>query len=109
MFGVQELATAVQHDLAVVGVVFNNGAFGNVMRDQEQRFGGRVIGAELRNPDFVRLAESFGVAGYRVQQPAELRRALEKAFAADAPALIEVQVDRAAEVSPWEFLMPSVA
>jgi acetolactate synthase-1/2/3 large subunit len=106
LFGVQELATAVQHDLGVVGVVFNNGAFGNVMRDQEQRFGGRVIGAELRNPDFVRLAESFGMAGYRVKQPAQLRQALEQAFAADAPALIEVQIDRAAEVSPWEFLMP---
>jgi acetolactate synthase-1/2/3 large subunit len=107
MFGVQELATAVQHNLGVVSVVFNNNAFGNVMRDQEQRFGGRVIGSELRNPDFVKLAESFGMAGYRVNQPAQLRQVLEKAFAADAPALIEVQVNRAEEVSPWEFLMPA--
>jgi acetolactate synthase-1/2/3 large subunit len=106
MFGVQELATAVQHKLGVVAVVFNNGAFGNVMRDQEQTFGGRVIGAELRNPDFLKLAESFGMAGYRVNQPAQLRGVLERAFAADAPALIEIQVERAAEVSPWEFLMP---
>jgi len=106
MFGVQELATAVQHRLGVVAVVFNNGAFGNVMRDQEQRFGGHVIGAELRNPDFVKLAESFGLAGYRVSEPAALRTTLEKALAADAPALIEVQVDRRAEVSPWEFLTP---
>ena len=107
MFGVQELATAVQHNLGVVSIVFNNNAFGNVMRDQEQRFGGRVIGSDLRNPDFVKLAESFGVAGYRVNQPAQLRAVLEKAFAADAPALIEVQVNRAEEVSPWEFLMPA--
>jgi acetolactate synthase-1/2/3 large subunit len=107
MFGVQELATAVQHNLGVVSVVFNNNAFGNVMRDQEQRFGGRVIGSELRNPDFVKLAESFGMAGYRVNQPAQLRAVLEKAFAADAPALIEVPVNRAEEVSPWEFLMPA--
>lgn len=106
MFGVQELATAVQHNLGVVCVVFNNGAFGNVMRDQEQRFGGHVIGAELRNPDFLKLADSFGMAGHRVSTPAGLRRALEKAFATDAPALIEVQVDRRSEVSPWEFLMP---
>lgn len=106
MFGIQELATAAQHKLGVVAVVFNNNAFGNVMRDQQERFGGRVIGSELRNPDFVRLAESFGVAGYRVNQPAQLRGVLERAFAADAPALIEVQVDREAEVSPWEFLMP---
>ncbi len=106
LFGVQELATAVQHNLGVVAVVFNNGAFGNVMRDQQERFAGRVIGSDLRNPDFVRLAESFGMAGYRVNQPAQLRSVLERAFAADAPALIEVPVERAAEVSPWEFLMP---
>jgi acetolactate synthase I/II/III large subunit len=106
MFGVQELATAVQHGIHVVSVVFNNGAFGNVMRDQQERFGGRVIAAQLRNPDFVKLADSFGMAGYRVKTPAELRVTLEKAFAADAPALIEVQLDRTREVSPWGFLMP---
>lgn len=106
MFGVQELATAVQHGLNVVAVVFNNGAFGNVLRDQQQHFGGRLIGSELRNPDFVKLAESFGMAGSRVSDPAALRPVLEAALAADAPSLIEVQVDRAREVSPWEFLMP---
>jgi acetolactate synthase-1/2/3 large subunit len=108
LFGVQELATAVQHGIHVVSVVFNNGAFGNVMRDQEERFGSRVIAAELRNPDFVKLAESFGMAGYRVNTPAGLRRSLEKAFAADAPALIEVQVRRTEEISPWEFLVPAM-
>ncbi len=106
MFGVQELATAVQHGIHVVSVVFNNGAFGNVMRDQEERFAGHVIGAQLRNPDFVKLADSFGMAGYRVDTPAGLRGTLEKAFAADAPVLIEVTVERTREVSPWEFLMP---
>lgn len=106
MFGVQELATAVQHGIHVVSVVFNNGAFGNVMRDQEERFHGHVIGAQLRNPDFVKLADSFGMAGFRVNTPEGLRHTLEKAFAADAPALIEVSLDRTQEVSPWEFLMP---
>jgi acetolactate synthase-1/2/3 large subunit len=89
-----------------VSVVFNNGAFGNVLRDQQERFGGRVIGAELRNPDFVKLADSFGMSGCAVATPEELRTALERAFAAHAPALIEVKVQRSAEVSPWEFLMP---
>lgn len=106
MFGVQELATAVQHRINVISVVFNNGAFGNVLRDQQQRFDGRSIGSELRNPDFVKLAESFGMAGYRVNTPESLQAILAKALAADAPALIEVQVDRALETSPWEFLMP---
>lgn len=106
MFGVQELATAVQHGINVVGIVFNNGAFGNVLRDQQQRFGGRVIGAELRNPDFVKLAESFGMEGHRVNTPDALRPVLENALGANAPMLIEIQVNRASEVSPWEFIMP---
>ena len=63
MFGVQELATAVQHGIGLVTVLFNNESFGNVRRDQETRYQGRVIGADLVNPDFMKLAESFGVKG----------------------------------------------
>lgn len=107
MFGVQELATAVQHRIGVVAIVFNNRGFGNVRRDQQQRFGGRVIGADLLNPDFVKLAESFGMAGYRVDTPAALQACLERALGDDAPALVEVTVDPASEISPWEFLMPA--
>lgn len=109
MFGVQELATAVQHNIGVVAVVFNNRAFGNVRRDQQQRFGGRVIGADLVNPDFVKLAESFGMAGHRVDTPQALQACLERALGEGAPALVEVEVDPRSEVSPWEFLMPSAA
>ena len=106
MFGIQELATAVQYRLNVVTVLFNNNSFGNVLRDQQQQFDGRTLGAELMNPDFVKLAESFGVAGYRVTTPAALRSVLERALAADQPALIEVPIERGTEVSPWGFLMP---
>lgn len=106
MFGVQELATAVQYGINVVSIVFDNGAFGNVMRDQEQRFGGRVIGSQLRNPDFVALAESFGVTGWRAHSAAELGALTRKAIDLDRPVLIHVPVERAAEVSPWKYLMP---
>jgi acetolactate synthase-1/2/3 large subunit len=106
LFGLQDLATAVQYGIALVTIVFNNNAYGNVLRDQQRLFDGRLIGAELRNPDFVKVAESFGMAGCRVGTPAQLQHELERALSADAPALIEVTVDRAAEVSPWEFLMP---
>ncbi|MFO1217898.1 MAG: thiamine pyrophosphate-binding protein [Burkholderiaceae bacterium] len=109
MFGVQELATAVQYGINVVSIVFDNGAFGNVMRDQQQRFGGRVISSELRNPDFVRLAESFGVSAWRARSPDELGTMLHRAIELDRPALIHVPVDRAAEVSPWKYLMPALA
>lgn len=107
LFGVQDLATAVQHDIRLVTVVFNNNAFGNVLRDQQRLFEGRLIGSELRNPDFLKLADSFGLAGHRVTTPEGLRAALGRALAADAPALIEVVVDRTTEVSPWPFLMPA--
>jgi acetolactate synthase-1/2/3 large subunit len=107
MFGVQDLATAVQYGINVVTVLFNNNAYGNVLRDQQRLFGGRLIGSELRNPDFIKLAESFGVAAARVATPAQLKAELDRALARDAPALIEVTVDRRSEVSPWEFLMPA--
>src|SRR6185312_12243384 len=84
MFGVQELAAAVQHDINLVTVVFNNGAFGNVMRDQQTKFRG-PMGSELRNPDFVKLAESFGAQGWRAKTPDELRSLVERGFAQQGP------------------------
>jgi acetolactate synthase-1/2/3 large subunit len=106
MFGVQELATAVQYGIGVVVVLFNNNAYGNVRRDQEMGFGGREIGADLVNPDFMQLAKAFGVEGHRVASPEELRPVLARAIAGTAPVLIEVVVERGSEVSPWEFIHP---
>ena len=107
MFAVQELASAVQYGLNVVTVVFNNNAFGNVRRDQMQGFEGRLIGSDLVNPDFLALADAFGVAGFRAATPDDLRATLDIALKLDAPALIEVPVERGSEASPWEFLTPS--
>lgn len=106
MFGVQDLATAVQYHLNVVTIVFNNRAYGNVLRDQQRLFAGREIGARLRNPDFVKLAQSFGVPACTVSTPEQLERELARALDGDAPALIEVEIETGTEVSPWEFLMP---
>lgn len=106
LFGVQELATAVQHGVNLVTIVFNNSAYGNVRRDQETMYQGRLIGADLVNPDFVKLAESFGAVGYRAANPGELKTSLERAFKDDAPVVIEVPVERGSEVSPWPFLHP---
>ncbi len=108
MFGVQELMTAVQHGINLVTIVYNNSAYGNVHRSQVHEFAGRVIGSELQNPDFVKLAESFGMAGYRANDPATLRSTLDRALSANAPALIEVPIERGTEVSPWPFLYPAM-
>jgi acetolactate synthase-1/2/3 large subunit len=106
MFAVQELATAVQFKIGVVVLVFNNNAYGNVRRDQLTVFDGRVVAADLVNPDFVKLAESFGVGAARVGSPAEFKPALEKALADGGPYLIAVDVPRDSEVSPWAFIHP---
>ena len=106
MFAVQELATAVQYGINLVTLVFNNNSYGNVFRDQQQQFNGRLLGSELVNPDFVKLAESFGVAACAVDSPAALRPALEKALAADRPMLIEVKVPRGADSDPWRIIQP---
>jgi acetolactate synthase I/II/III large subunit len=107
MFAVQELATAVQFKIGVVTLVFNNNAYGNVRRDQRERFDGRVVAADLVNPDFVKLAESFGVAAARVTSPEEFRPALEKALAHDGPYLIDIEVPRDSETTPWTFIHPA--
>ncbi|MFN8536179.1 MAG: thiamine pyrophosphate-binding protein [Thermomicrobiales bacterium] len=76
MYTMPDLATAYQHKLDVVAIVFNDGAYGNVRGIQRNRYGGRHIASDLVNPDFVKLAESFNIAGRRVTTPDELREAL---------------------------------
>ena len=105
MYCMPELATAVKYNIGVITIVFNNHAFGNVRRDQLTQFDGRVIGADLVNPDFVKLADSFGVRPYRVRVPEALRTVLSRAIDENAPALIEVVGERGGETSPWEFIM----
>ncbi|MBY3343615.1 thiamine pyrophosphate-dependent enzyme [Rhizobium laguerreae] len=107
MFGVQELATAVQHKINVIAIVFNNSAYGNVLRDQKQAYKGRYLGSELTNPDFVALGESFGIRAFKVTSPGELKDAIEKALSLDEPVLIEAPIEKGSEASPWPFIHPA--
>jgi acetolactate synthase I/II/III large subunit len=106
MFSVQELSTAVQYKIGVVTLVFNNNAYGNVRRDQRERFEGRVVAADLVNPDFVKLAESFGAGAARVTSPEGFRPALEKALADGGPYVLAIEVPTGSEVNPWAFIHP---
>lgn len=106
LYGVQELATAVQYGLNVITVVFDNAAFGNVQADQ-MRIYGHGSATELRNPDFVAMAESFGALGLRATTPDELRTALDEAVRAQRPTVIEVPMPLSLEQSPWKFIMPA--
>jgi acetolactate synthase-1/2/3 large subunit len=93
LFNAQELATAAQHGISVVAVVFNDQAYGNVARDLDEDWGGKFA-SELHNPDFVRLAESFGVTGWRATTPEELGTLVRRALDLDRPALVEMAVGR---------------
>ena len=107
MFNAQELSTAVQQGLGVVAVVFEDGAYGNVKRMQEDLYDGRVIASELRNPDFVRLAESFGAAAVRADTPDALRDAVVAAWGRRVPTVVSVRVGRFPD--PFDTVLPTKA
>ncbi len=92
MFASQEMSTAVKYGINAVAVVFNDSAYGNVLRDQITRFDGRSIGAELHNPDFMKLADAYGVRGVRAEGADELEKALAESLTVERPSLIEVPV-----------------
>ncbi len=104
MYNVQELSTAAQYGIDLVTIIFNDNAFANVQRQQDEWFEGRRICSDLHNPDFAKLAELFGVAGYRADTPAEVGVVLEKAFSQSGPAIIEVPVGERMP-SPWKFII----
>jgi acetolactate synthase-1/2/3 large subunit len=107
LFGASELATAVQHRIATVTLIFNNFAYGNVKRAQIHKYGGRVIATDLHNPDFVKLAEVYGALGLRAETPDALASAIRRGFDHDGPTLIEIPVGDLP--SPWHLIhMPRV-
>jgi acetolactate synthase I/II/III large subunit len=107
LFGGAELATAVQHGINLVTVLFNNSSYGNVLRDQRRLFDGREAGSRLHNPDFRTYAKSFGVSYWRAADAGGLRIAVAEALAARVPSLVEVITDITEEYPPWEFIAPS--
>ncbi|MFT5195560.1 MAG: acetolactate synthase-1/2/3 large subunit [Cellvibrionaceae bacterium] len=103
MYTVAEVSTAVKYNIPLVAIVFADGAYGNVKRIQQERFNNRTIASDLHNPDFVKLAESFGALGLRATNEAELEAAIEEGFAANRPTIIEVPVGEMP--SPWPLIM----
>ncbi|MDA1347475.1 MAG: thiamine pyrophosphate-dependent enzyme [Chloroflexi bacterium] len=92
LYNSQELATAIQYGINVVVIVFNDNAYGNVLRAQMEQFDGHVIGTRLHNPDFVALAQSYGALGVRADGADALEQALREAIATDSTTVIEVPV-----------------
>ncbi len=94
LYNAQELSTAVQYGIGAAAIVFNDNAYGNVLRAQMEEFDGHVLGTKLHNPDFVALAQSFGAKGVKAESADALHTALDEAVATeeDKPVLIEVPV-----------------
>jgi acetolactate synthase-1/2/3 large subunit len=97
-----ELATAVIHKLPVIILVLNNHYLGMVRQWQELFFDNRESGVDLEgNPDFVKLAESYGATGLNIKRPADIRKVLEKAVAhRDGPVLINAECIKTENVFP---------
>ena len=95
----QELATAVQYDAAIIVLVFDNGMYGTIRMHQEREYPGRVVGTDLRNPDFAALARSYGVNAWHVTRTEDFAGAFQQARASKRPALIHIAIDPEA-ISP---------
>jgi acetolactate synthase I/II/III large subunit len=104
MYNVQELSTAVKHGIDIVAIVFADGAYGNVRRMQKEDYGNRLIGVDLLNPQFPKMAESFGAAGVRTTTPEGLGRELAAALKRRGTTLIEVAVGEMPD--PWKVMLP---
>ena len=89
----QEFSTAVKYGLPVVFLVINNNRLGTIRNHQERHYPGRVIGSDLKNPDFARLAEAYGGRGYAVNRTGEFKPAFAAALKDRVPSILEIRVD----------------
>jgi acetolactate synthase-1/2/3 large subunit len=89
----QEFGTACQHDANIILIVVNNGMYGTIRMHQEREYPARVEGTQLRNPDFVAWARSYGAVGWKVERTEDFPTAFEQALKANGPAVIEIRLD----------------
>ncbi|GHA87558.1 thiamine pyrophosphate-binding protein [Modicisalibacter luteus] len=93
MMSGQEIATAVQHGGKPIILLFNNGSYGTIRMHQEREHPERVVGTDLVNPNFVSMAISLGLYAETINQTQDFKPALERAIAANRPALLEIKTD----------------
>ena len=94
----QELETAMRLRTAFVNVVWENRQYGSIVWKQENRFG-RHFGTDFENPDFVKLAESFGIPAWRCDSIDDYRERLRGALELDVPSLISLPIDYSVDVA----------
>ena len=86
-------------------VIYNDGAYGNVSRDMDDDFGGQYE-SNFVNPDFVKLAESYGAVGIRCQTPDEIDHIITRSLALDKPVFVDMPVDRVNRPNMWSNRAP---
>lgn len=94
-YTMEELGTAVQHRLGVPVVIFNDSTYSAVKDEQRRSRDGRYLGVDLVNPDYVALADAYGIPGVRADEPAAMERAIGDALGRDLPTIIDVPI------APW--------
>jgi acetolactate synthase-1/2/3 large subunit len=108
LMNVQELETAMRLGTQIVNVVWENRQYGSIVWKQDNKFG-EHFGVDFTNPDFVRLAESFGMPAWRCEQVEDFGRHLRHALGLDLPSLIVVPIDYSIDVAMSELGAETVA
>src|SRR5690606_1193158 len=96
----QELGTIMQNNIGVKIIILNNGFLGMVRQWQQLFFEKRYSFTEIQSPDFVALANSYGIKGQKVSQKTDLKSALEELLNSDSAYLLEVKVAKEDNVFP---------
>ncbi len=89
----QEFATAVQYHLPIVFIVCDNASYGTIRMHQEREFPGRIVGTDLKNPDFAAYARAFGGFGVTVEKTEQFPEAFNAARASGLPAIVHLKID----------------
>ena len=105
MYNSSEISTAVKYGINLVTLIYNDGSYGNVARDLDNDFGG-AYETDFVNPDFVKLAESFGAVGIRAKNPMDVKNIIPDAIKLDKPVFIDVPMDRVPRPKQWATSAP---
>ena len=103
LMNVQELETAVRLRTAIVNVLWENGQYGSIVWKQDKKFG-RHFGTDFTNPDFVKLADAFGMPAWRIEAVDDFGPTLRRALDLDVPSLIVLPIDYGMDVAISEEL-----
>ena len=88
-----ELGTAKQYNLFPIILILNNSSYGTIRMHQEVSYPGRVASTDIINPDFTKIAEAYGIEGFKIKETKEFKPVFEKVFSSNKGALIELIID----------------